>query len=86
MICLVIRNLEKSVIARLKRRAEHHSQSLDDEIREILRYAVDDEEPAGEGLGTLIARRFAGKGLDFEIPEWNNEFIAALNRSTGSRS
>ncbi|HYA07019.1 MAG TPA: plasmid stabilization protein [Xanthobacteraceae bacterium] len=75
MVTLVIRNLEKSVLARLKRRAKRNGRNLEDEVREILRRAVEHDEAAREGLGTLIARRFAGKGIgiDFEIPESRGE-------------
>jgi hypothetical protein len=46
---------------------------MEQEVRDILQRAVIAEEPAGEGLGTFIARQFAGKGLVGEIPEWHGE-------------
>jgi len=40
---------------------------------ESLGDAVSGEEPAAEGLGTFVARQFAGKGLVGEIAEWHGE-------------
>ena len=65
----IVRNLEEDVKARLKRRAARHGRSMEDEVRDILRDAVKNENRATEGLGTRLARRFAGRGLDFDIPE-----------------
>jgi antitoxin FitA len=73
MAQLVVRNIEERIKARLKRRAARHGHSLEAEVRDILRRAVGSEEPASEGLGTFIARQFAGKGLDFEVREWRGE-------------
>ena len=74
MAQIVVRKLEPAVKERLKRRAVRNGRSMEEEARDILREAVK-HEPAvrrrgGPGLGTRIARRFAGKGLDFDIPEW----------------
>jgi antitoxin FitA len=73
MTDLVVRDLEPSVKRRLQRRATRHRRSLEGEIREILRDAVRNESRATRGLGTQIARRFAGIGLDFEIPEFRGD-------------
>jgi plasmid stability protein len=40
MAQLVVRDLEEEMKARLKRRAERHGRSMEDEIRRILRNAV----------------------------------------------
>lgn len=69
MAQLVVRNLEQSVKARLQRRAKRHGRSMEEEVREILRNAVNDPSPAAPGLGTRIAALFKGKGIDFDIPE-----------------
>jgi plasmid stability protein len=42
---------------------------MEEEVREILRTAVHDEERAPARLGSRIAARFAGIGLDEEIVE-----------------
>ena len=79
MAQLVVRNLEEKVKARLKRRASRHGRSMEEEVREILRDALKKEEDPPVGLGTRLARRFAGKGLDFDIPEIRGEFIKPLS-------
>ena len=73
MAQFVVRNLEEDVKARLKRRATRHGRSMEDEVRDILRDAVKNENRKAEGLGTTLARRFAGRGLDFDIPEMQGE-------------
>ena len=72
MAQLLVRNLEEDVKRRLKRRAARHGRSMEEEARDILRSALK-EEPRREGLGTLFAKTFAGKGLEFDIPEWRGE-------------
>ncbi len=69
MAQLVVRNLEESVKTRLKERAHLHGQSLEAEVRDILRDATKDERPRG-GLGSEIAALFRGHGLkEGELPE-----------------
>src|SRR5215216_3313693 len=70
MAQLLVRNLEAEVKARLRDRAARNGRSMEEEVRSILREAVGNDSQAAEGLGTDIARRFQGKGLDFDIPEW----------------
>jgi len=70
MAQLVVRNLEDSVKTRLQRRARRNGRSMEEEVRDILRAAVHKEEDAPEGgLGTEIAKIFAGHGLDSPIEE-----------------
>jgi plasmid stability protein len=66
---LVVRKLEDDVKERLRRRAARHGRSMEEEVRVILRDAVEEDEPGEQGLGTQIARLFEGAGLTFEIPE-----------------
>ena len=70
MAQLVVRNIENTVKARLQRRARRHGRSMEEEVRDILRNAVSQEQdiPSG-GLGSEIAAIFAKVGLQFEIPE-----------------
>jgi plasmid stability protein len=42
---------------------------MEEEVRDILRNAVKEEERAEPGLGTQIAALFEGIGFDEEIPE-----------------
>ncbi len=69
MAQLVVRNLEQTVKTRLQRRAKRNGRSMEEEVREILRNAVNDPKAPPAGLGTRIAALFKGKGLDFDIPE-----------------
>ncbi len=71
MAQLIVRNLDDEVKDRLQRRAARHGRSTEEEVREILRAAADQDEPSasGPGLGTRIAERFAGLGLKDEVPE-----------------
>jgi plasmid stability protein len=74
MAQVVVRNLDAAVKERLKRRAARRGHSMEAEVRDILRHAVSKGGPS-EGLGTRIARRFAGKGFDLKVPEWHGEQV-----------
>jgi plasmid stability protein len=76
MAQLIVRNLETSVKAKLKRRAQKNGRSMEEEVRAILRDATAKEKtlPQG-GLGTEIAKIFENSGIDFDIPEIRGEFI-----------
>jgi plasmid stability protein len=65
----VVRNLENSVKARLQRRARKHGRSMEEEAREILRNAVQQDQHATGGLGSDIAALFRTVGLDADIAE-----------------
>jgi plasmid stability protein len=70
MAQFTVRNIEDDVKARLKRRAARHGHSMEAEVRQILRNAVNDEVlRAGPGLGSRIAARFARGGLAEPLPE-----------------
>ncbi len=69
MAQILVRNLDDSVKGRLQSRARRHGRSTEEEVREILRNAVREEEAPKLPLGTRIAQRFASFGLDEEIPE-----------------
>lgn len=70
MAQLLVRNLENSVKARLQRRARRNGHSMEEEVRDILRAAVQKEEKKSEyGLGTELAALFADIGLDEPIQE-----------------
>jgi len=71
---LVVRNTEEWVKIVLQRRARCHGRSMEEEVREILRNAAHDEEPA-RGLGTAISSLFAKVGLPSDIPELRGQPI-----------
>jgi len=72
---ILIRQLEDDVKTKLQRRAQRHGRSTEEEVREILRNAVRDEEGAPARLGSRIAVRFAGSGLDSAIVELRGESV-----------
>ena len=69
MAQFVVRNLEEDVAKKLKQRAKRHARSMEDEVRHILRTAVQQRQEAVQKLGTKIARRFRGAGLQADLPE-----------------
>ena len=69
MAQLLVRNLERDVKVRLKRRAQRHGQSMEAEARDILRNAVRDEDGAAARLGSRLRDRFSGMGLDADVTE-----------------
>ena len=75
MAQFVVRNIEEEVKERLQRRAAVHGRSMEEEVRDILRNVLkEDESPAG-GLGTEIASLFTKVGLEADIPELRGHVI-----------
>jgi len=66
---LVVRDLEDEVKTRLRRRAARRGRSMEEEVRDILRDAVKEEESSAGGLGTGISSRFRRAGLKVDLPE-----------------
>ncbi|HKT47176.1 MAG TPA: Arc family DNA-binding protein [Candidatus Acidoferrales bacterium] len=64
MAQLIVRNIPNEVKERLRRRAKRHGQSMEAEVRDILRDATKNEPPRKKGLGTEIAELFRGIGLE----------------------
>ncbi len=75
MAQFVVRNIADSVKARLQRRARRNGRSMEEEVRDILRVAVNDEDLPATGLGTEISSLFAKGGLDFDLPELRGHSI-----------
>jgi antitoxin FitA len=69
MAQLVVRNIESSVKVRLQRRAKRHGRSMEEEVRDILRDAANEEDAPTGGLGTDISHLFTKVGLNADIPE-----------------
>jgi plasmid stability protein len=69
MAQFIVRDLEDEVKARLKRRAANHGRSMEEEVRNILRNAVKDQNQRRAKLGSRIAARFAKAGLTTDLPE-----------------
>ena len=62
MAQFIVRGLEEDVKTRLKRRAERHGHSMEEEVRDILRNAAKDENrpPRTWGRASLLASRRRG--------------------------
>jgi len=75
----VVRHLEEDVKARLKRRAERHGRSMEEEARHILRNALKQANRPARKLGSLIAARFAKTGLQVELPELRGQPARSAN-------
>jgi plasmid stability protein len=69
----IVRNLEDDVKARLKARAGLHGRSMEEEVRQILRNAVKEENPRRPKLGSRIAARFAKSELTIDVPELHGQ-------------
>ena len=69
MAQFIVRHLEDDVKARLKRRAERHGRSMEDEVRHILRNASKEENRPVPKLGSRVAARFKKAGLTVDLPE-----------------
>ena len=69
MAQFIVRNLEDDVRVRLKSRAERQGRSMEEEVRNILRNAVMEQNQRVTRLGSRIAGRFAKAGLTADLPE-----------------
>lgn len=79
MAQLIVRQLEEEVKLRLVKRAESHGRSTEEEVREILRNAVRDDNRAAPKLGSRIAARFRKIGLVADLPELTGHQPRALD-------
>ena len=77
MAQLIVRNVEEDVKHRLQRRAARHGLSMEEEVRDILRNVLKDEDRPMPPLGSRLAARFAGLGLEHEIPEVHGDAASA---------
>lgn len=68
MASITIRNLDDDIRIRLRVRAAHNGQSMEEEVRQILRKAVG-REPRTEDLASIIRSHFGPEhGLELELP------------------
>jgi plasmid stability protein len=74
---ILIRQLDDDLKTRLQKRARTHGRSTEEEVREILRNAVRDQDQAPAALGSQISARFAKVGLREEIAELRGRVRAA---------
>jgi plasmid stability protein len=73
MAQFIVRHLEDDVKVRLKRRAQRHGRSMEEEVRQILRSAANEEDRSVRKLGSRIAARFKKAGLTADLPEMRGE-------------
>lgn len=66
MATLTIRDFDDGLKTALRIRAAEHGQSMEAEVREILRAVLTRPSPSGVGMGTRIRQRFSG-GVSAEI-------------------
>lgn len=67
MASLVVRNIEEGVKAQLRMRAAKHGHSMEEEVRHILKDAVERDPP--RNLADLALEIFGPKhGIDLDIP------------------
>lgn len=78
MAQLIVRDLDNDIKAALQQRARQHGWSMEEEVRQILRRSVDQTSAAPSKLGSRIAARFAGLGLDAPIPESSGQTVEPL--------
>jgi antitoxin FitA len=68
MPSLLIRNVDKAMHARLKQRAAAHHRSLEEEVRDLLRFALT-RRPQEANIVDVARRLFGPKhGVDLPIP------------------
>ncbi|KAA6184712.1 toxin-antitoxin system [Thiohalocapsa marina] len=79
MAQLIVRNLENHVKTALKQQAVRHGWSVEEEIRQILRRAVNAELEAYPKLGSRIAARFADAGLDEPLREMRGQTVEPID-------
>lgn len=67
MATLTIRNIDDELKANLRVRAARHGQSMEEEVRCILRHVLGKPVPA-PALGQRLAKRFQNLSADLPIP------------------
>ena len=69
MASITVRNLDEWVKQRLRVRAASHGNSMEQEVRDILRTAVEDEHRPARDLASAIRARFAPLGgVELDLP------------------
>ena len=69
MASITIRNLDDGVKTRLRVRAAEHHRSMEEEVRTILRDAVNDDRIAPRDLAAFTRQCFAPLGgVELELP------------------
>ncbi len=69
MAQLLVRQLDEDIKIAIQRMAKSHGRSTEEEVREILRNAVQIEGEPAAPLGSAISARFSKLDLRIDIPE-----------------
>ena len=68
MAQILVRNLDDRLKTRLQRRAKRNGRSMEAEAREILRFALKEDNASPVGLGTATVALFSGQGIYLDEP------------------
>lgn len=69
MATITVRNLDEWVKQKLRVRAAANGKSMEQEVRDILRTAVEEERLSTQDLASAIRSRFASLGgVELELP------------------
>ena len=69
MATITVRNLDEGLKRRLRIRAAENGKSMEQEARDILRAALDQESSQGTDLASAIRARFAPLGgVELDLP------------------
>ena len=69
MASITVRNLDDGLKRRLRIRAAENGRSMEQEVRDILRVALEEEEAPTRNLGTAIHELFKPfGGVELELP------------------
>ena len=69
MASITVRNLDEGLKRRLRIRAAENGRSMEQEVRDILRAALDEESQSGKDFIDGIRARFAELGgVELELP------------------
>jgi plasmid stability protein len=79
MAQVIVRNIDEDIKENLKRMASQHGWSMEEEVRQILRRAVSNKVPVRTKLGSRIAARFEGVGLNEALPEMHGENVNPMD-------
>jgi len=72
MASLTVRRIDEKVKAKLRVRAAMRGHSMEEEVREILTTAVEDQPKQTESLYAAIRRHLAEAGIDgVDLPEFD---------------
>lgn len=78
MTQVIVCNIDDDDNRLLDARAARHGWSMEEEVRQILRSAVSEEDAARQKLGSRIAARFAGVGLTEPLVELRGHTIEPM--------